>query len=343
MSNRHLLSSSIALLATGLLCLNVALAKGPPTKVTVTHADPPSALQGELLTVEITGSGFDKGSTVKFLVTETKDDTQISVDQSSVKPNEEGTLLTVDIEVSGQATVIGYDIEVQAASSGRRGKGTTLFTVKQKGGGSSDPTYKVDIFGAVKGMSKEDWIIGSRNTITRNEGGGVDFGLVGELKDLSFFVKFFDAIQTGYGTNCFTGTVTRDDAGEDGDGRTFTIGNLNQGIVGKGRGGRAESSFWFFGKTRDNSLPVLYRLDGFGQFVDVDGALVAADDDVWPPAGINDTTYLSIPDWKISTQNVGKNVKNISCIGEGSFTDPLDPLDPPPPPPPLLIGVTRTN
>jgi hypothetical protein len=132
MKIRHLISCSITLLATGLLCFNVAVAKGPSGKVTVTNADPNSALQGQVVRgVKISGSGFDKGSRVKFLVTGTKDDTQISVDQDSVSPNADGTMLTVDIVVSGEATVIDYDIEVQV-SSGRRGKGTTLFKVQQE-------------------------------------------------------------------------------------------------------------------------------------------------------------------------------------------------------------------
>lgn len=145
MKFRHQILYFFTFLAAGLLTLNAAVAKGPSAKVTVTNANPNSALQGDPLNVEISGSGFDGGSTVKFLVTGTKDDRQISVDQESVHSSADGTLLTVDIVVSGGATVTDYDIEVKS-SSGRRGKGTTLFAVKQNsGGGNSEKGFKVKV------------------------------------------------------------------------------------------------------------------------------------------------------------------------------------------------------
>jgi len=129
MNNRNLISHAIALLVTALMCLNVAVAKGPSTKVTVTNANPGSALQGKALKVVVSGTGFDAGSSVRFLVTGTADDTQISVNPI-VDLNSDGTL-TAGIQVLSTATVIDYDIEVMN-SKGRRGKGTTLFKVKQE-------------------------------------------------------------------------------------------------------------------------------------------------------------------------------------------------------------------
>ncbi len=135
MIHRKSISIFILLLAAGLLCLDAALA-APPVKVKVTAANPNSALQGDALPVVISGSGFDVGSTVKFLVTGTKDGNQISV--SNVVLNPDGTL-TASIQVQGTALAIDYDIEVRA-SSGRRGKGTTLFKVFENGGNGNQGT-----------------------------------------------------------------------------------------------------------------------------------------------------------------------------------------------------------
>ena len=50
---------------------------GKPAKVEVTSAFPDFALQGDTTEVEIDGTGFDAGSTARFIVTDTRDDTQI--------------------------------------------------------------------------------------------------------------------------------------------------------------------------------------------------------------------------------------------------------------------------
>jgi hypothetical protein len=133
--NRHYqISYFITLMAISLLSINIAVAKGPAAKVEVKGANPDFALQGQkILGMKINGSGFDQNSKIRFLVTGTKDDSQISVDQETVSSNADGTLLTVDIVVSGNATLIDYDIEVQT-SSGRRGKGVTLFRVRTRDG-----------------------------------------------------------------------------------------------------------------------------------------------------------------------------------------------------------------
>ncbi len=130
MNKRNPIYCFIALLATALMCLNVAVAKGPSAKVTVTNANPGSAIRGEAVTVVISGSGFDHGSKVRFLVTGTNDDTQINVVDVDDSEAADGNL-TASIQVLSTATVIDYDIEVMN-SRGRRGKGTTLFKVKQE-------------------------------------------------------------------------------------------------------------------------------------------------------------------------------------------------------------------
>lgn len=123
----------LTLMVATLCALQPAVAKGPPVAVTVTAADPNSGLQGESLPVIISGEGFDAGSSVRFLVSGTRDDSQILV--HSVTFDADGTL-TANIQVRDDAQVFEYDIEVRSAS-GRRGKGTSLFSVKSKNGDDS--------------------------------------------------------------------------------------------------------------------------------------------------------------------------------------------------------------
>jgi Ca2+-binding RTX toxin-like protein len=102
-----------------------------PVKITVTAAFPDSALQGDTAEVEIDGTGFDAGSTARFIVTDTRDDTQIVVNE--VTFDTASGKLKAKIKVKDAALPVEYDIEVMT-SSGRRGKGTTMFRVREKAG-----------------------------------------------------------------------------------------------------------------------------------------------------------------------------------------------------------------
>jgi hypothetical protein len=105
-------------------------------QVTVTAADPSSAVQGTVeLDVAVSGSGFDKTATVKFLVTGTTQTGGITVKKVNVR-NPKSLIAT--IAVADTAVVDKFDIEV-ALSSGRKGKGTTLFTVQPKETGKPTP------------------------------------------------------------------------------------------------------------------------------------------------------------------------------------------------------------
>jgi hypothetical protein len=110
------------------LVMPLATTAAPPSKVTVTAAYPPEAFQGEELAVTVAGSGFDAGSTVGYLVTGTTDGSQVDVLMVEfISPSE----LRTFIRPKDNALVTEYDIEVRTMS-GRKGKGTTLFRVKQK-------------------------------------------------------------------------------------------------------------------------------------------------------------------------------------------------------------------
>ncbi len=98
-------------------------------QVQVTSADPSSTVQGTVsLDVTINGSGFDSSADVKFLVTGTTDSGGITVKKVSVRNSRR---LVATIEVADTAVVNKFDIEV-TLSSGRKGKGTTLFAVQAK-------------------------------------------------------------------------------------------------------------------------------------------------------------------------------------------------------------------
>lgn len=118
----------LAVLATLVLALPLYAPAAPPNRVTVTAAYPAEAFQGEELSVTVTGSGFDAGSMVGYFVTGTTDASQVDVLMVEfISPSE----LKTFIRPKDNALVSEYDIEVQT-TSGRKGKGTTLFRVKQK-------------------------------------------------------------------------------------------------------------------------------------------------------------------------------------------------------------------
>jgi len=145
---KKIITLSIATLLIATLGSNISIAAKPTGgngKVTVESANPNSAVQGEEKDVLISGSGFGHGAKVKYLVTGTKDDSQIEV--LTVEYIEATGELKSRIKVKGSAEVIDYDIEVQSIS-GRKGKGTTLFKV------SRNPESCTGTFPAIAYMTK---------------------------------------------------------------------------------------------------------------------------------------------------------------------------------------------
>ena len=136
------------ILAANILWLCTANAAGKPVKVEAVI--PNIALPGEAVSVVISGSGFHTGDNVKFFITETNDSFQINVVPGSVISNSKGTQLTASIEVLTTALISLYDIEVTSSINGRRGKDTTLFSVKK----TPDPVVTLEItynFGVLDG------------------------------------------------------------------------------------------------------------------------------------------------------------------------------------------------
>ena len=174
---------------------------GKPTRVKVEAVTPDYALQGEERNVRIRGSGFGHGSTVRFLVSGTNDDSQVEITGVVLFDEVTGELVA-PIQVIDTATVDLYDVEIQT-SSGRRGKGTDLFRVELKAGGNVLPTYDVTFDGDLAGSYGDMWQSDSQqDSITyfaSDPQGGIGY------MDLSFFRDGagggpFDGTD---GTNCF--------------------------------------------------------------------------------------------------------------------------------------------
>ncbi|RPH96389.1 MAG: hypothetical protein EHM68_11280 [Lysobacterales bacterium] len=125
MNIRHFAHGALLIAVALLLTLPLALQAAKATPVTVTAADPKEAIQGDMRTIKITGTGFDSGSKASFLVSGTTDASQIVVTTVRFKSSTE---LEADIQVQPSALTVNYDIAV-VTSTGRKGKGTTLFKV----------------------------------------------------------------------------------------------------------------------------------------------------------------------------------------------------------------------
>jgi len=238
-------------LTGSLLWPGSAFAAKPTKDVVVTAADPDFALQGQDLDVTIIGSGFDRGSTVRFLVGELEDDTQVEVTGEILFVKQKGKpdKLIVPIHVLNAALVEDYDVEV-TTSSGRRGKGTGLFSVKK----FNDPVVLYTVTSAGTNLvSGTDWQETNKGQIDSK--GGIS------LLDLSYFRDQFGPS----GDACFP------------EGTTLFVGGF------KKQGKNALGRFWFIGRTRDLSQQVLYLLTLDGGAFD--------DPRDWPPAVSNFMTW----------------------------------------------------
>jgi hypothetical protein len=115
------------------LLVALALAIAPfdrvDAQVTVNSADPSAAPQGTVsLDVTVNGNGFDSTAAVSFFVTGTPNPGGITVRKVAVKGSKR---LVATIDIADNALVESFDIEVRL-SNGRKGKGTTLFSVQRK-------------------------------------------------------------------------------------------------------------------------------------------------------------------------------------------------------------------
>lgn len=117
------------------------MATAEAQKLQVKSANPSTAVQGTFgLDVEITGNGFDNSAVADFFVTGSTNPGGIVV--TNVRfVNSRKLIATID--VIDTAIVDFFDIEITLLSSGRRGRGTTLFSVQQQQDGA--PTNEMDL------------------------------------------------------------------------------------------------------------------------------------------------------------------------------------------------------
>jgi hypothetical protein len=128
----------IALACLSLLVLGLAPIGAALAQVKVTAATPASAVQGTLsLDVIVSGSGFDNSAKVQYFVSGTTNSGGITVKTVVFRNSRE---LVTTIDVADTADLASFDIQV-TLSSGRKGKGTTLFSVKAKPNETPLPTY----------------------------------------------------------------------------------------------------------------------------------------------------------------------------------------------------------
>lgn len=125
-----------------LACLSVLVLVAVPAiaapPVTVTLATPASAYQGTIaLDVVVSGNGFDPTAKVQYFVTGTANPGGITVKRVTFRSSKE---LVTTIDVADTADLANFDIQV-TLDSGRKGKGTSLFSVKVKPNDEPLPTY----------------------------------------------------------------------------------------------------------------------------------------------------------------------------------------------------------
>lgn len=155
--------------------------------------------------------------------------------------------------------------------------------------------YSVTIVGAdVEGASVNHWLGGPKGVGLNDAGVNGD---VGELTHLNFFIS------SGQGAICFP--LGNWFPHEEGEGY-----QLHQAQIKEGRGGRAEATFWFHGRTYENNIRVLYALALYGDFNE--------EDLEFPPVNDGETIVMVMHDWKMIVENERKAIKSISCIGKGT-------------------------
>jgi len=130
---KRLTLTCLSLLVLGLAPIGAAVAQ-----IKVTAATPASAYQGTIaLDVVVSGAGFDNSAQVQYFVAGTTNPGGITVKNVVFRNSKE---LVTTIDVADTADLASFDIQV-TLSSGRKGKGTTLFSVKAKPNDEPLPSY----------------------------------------------------------------------------------------------------------------------------------------------------------------------------------------------------------
>jgi len=163
-------------------------------------------------------------------------------------------------------------------------------------GGTEIQYYDVQFSGVVAGRGS-DWESSNNDKVSWQRSWGTGDGGV---LNLSYFEDEFTL-----GAECFG-----------------LSGPVFAASLAQQRGGGASGAIWFEGYAEDAATPILYRLRIDGLFDDPDN---------WLPSVSNTMTMTA---WSMHLENQGRQVKNISCLGEGDFPDKkpliivIDPVSP---------------
>ncbi len=104
----------------------ILFASSVTAQIQVNSTSPSAAPQGTVkLNVTISGTGFENGDTVQWLVSGTTNAGGVTVNSTSFNNSSQ---LTANITIADNAVVGGYDVVV-TNTNGRTGKGTDKFTV----------------------------------------------------------------------------------------------------------------------------------------------------------------------------------------------------------------------
>ena len=124
-----------------LLITATNLVAGP---IKVNSANPNSGVVGDpVRRVEIKGQGFTHANSVRFLVTKSSNEGGLVVSLNCDDNPCNDSTIYADVTIPSGATIADYDIEVKLMG-GRKGKGTTLYSVKANSNQTPRPVTEVD-------------------------------------------------------------------------------------------------------------------------------------------------------------------------------------------------------
>lgn len=160
---------------------------GPPVKVNAVV--PNSGEQGTaLLTVVVSGSGYDPSASVLFTLNGTPVPEVVTLQTRFI---DEGTL-EADVQIDATAPLDLYDVDVDVPGRGKKGSGADLFQVVEKGGtpggNNSDTPVRVDFAGDDITNDGTDYLPGEN---------GVLLSIVDGSGGLSFRVESPRAVYIG--------------------------------------------------------------------------------------------------------------------------------------------------
>jgi hypothetical protein len=135
-----------------LLITATNLVAGP---IKVNSANPNSGVVGDpIRRVEIRGQGFTHANSVRFLVTKSSNEGGLVVSLNCVDNTCNDSTIYADVTIPSGATIADYDIEVQLMG-GRKGKGTTLYSVSANSNQTPRPVTEVNNTAVYSGSISE--------------------------------------------------------------------------------------------------------------------------------------------------------------------------------------------